>query len=50
MNIENIDKDMENIIIYLNENGLKPFASCDGVEVYFSWITNNKIQVFINLK
>lgn len=31
MNKINIDKDFLNIIDYLDDNGFKPFASCDGV-------------------
>lgn len=32
MKISGIDKDFEDIICYLDSNGFKPFASCDGVE------------------
>ena len=32
MKISGIDKDFEDIIYYLDKKGLKPFASCDGVE------------------
>ena len=32
MKISEIDKDFEDIIYYLDSNGFKPFASCDGVE------------------
>lgn len=32
MKITGIDKDFEDIIYYLDKNGFKPFASCDGVE------------------
>ncbi len=32
MKISGIDKDFVNIINYLDENGFKPYASCDGVE------------------
>lgn len=32
MKISGIDKDFEDIIYYLDSNGFKPFASCDGVE------------------
>lgn len=32
MKISGIDKDIENIIYYLDNNGFKTFASCDGVE------------------
>jgi hypothetical protein len=32
MKISEIDKDFEDIIFYLDANGFKPFASCDGVE------------------
>lgn len=32
MKISEIDKDFEDIIYYLDNNGYKPFASCDGVE------------------
>ena len=32
MKISGIDKDFEDIIYYLDNNGFKPFASCDGVE------------------
>lgn len=31
LKVSGIDKDFVNIINYLNEEGLKPFASCDGV-------------------
>lgn len=31
MKIQEIDKDFEEIAYYLNANGFKPFASCDGV-------------------
>jgi len=32
MKISGIDKDFEDIIYFLDSNGFKPFASCDGVE------------------
>lgn len=32
MKISGIDKDFEDIIYYLDSNGFRPFASCDGVE------------------
>lgn len=32
MKISGIDKDFEDIVYYLDSNGFKPFASCDGVE------------------
>lgn len=32
MKISGIDKDFEDVIYYLDSNGFKPFASCDGVE------------------
>ena len=31
MKISGIDKDFINIVNYLDKNGFKPFASCDGV-------------------
>jgi len=31
MKISGIDKDLEDLIYYLDANGFKPFASCDGV-------------------
>lgn len=32
MKISGIDRGIENIIYYLDDNGFKPFASCDGIE------------------
>lgn len=32
MKIGKIDKDLENIIYYLDDNGFRPYSSCDGVE------------------
>ena len=36
MKISDIDEDFVDIINYLNENGFKPFASCDGVSSHHS--------------
>ena len=42
MKISGIDKDFEDIIYYLDNNGFKPFASCDGVEA--NHIEPNKVH------
>lgn len=57
MKISGIDKDFEDIIYYLDSNGFKPFASCDGVEanhvnpndVNYAYIAFLKSPKIINL-
>lgn len=54
MKISGIDKDIESIIYYLDSNGFKPYASCDGVienhekdeevgEAYIAFLKSPKI-------
>jgi hypothetical protein len=46
MQVSDIDEDLVEIIEYLNENGLRPFASCDGVHIHHS-IDNRPNNAYI---